>query len=170
MHIEQVVDAAIAQLDRLGLPDLSMRQVAAALEVQPSALYWHVASKQHLLGLVADRILADCPQRASVVGQVDSLRLALLARRDGAELVASSIALGMGGHGLRDRLRRAAGEVPETQREAVVEACALLLLGSTQLEQQRSQAAAIGVELGDEQPTVSLAELARLMLIGSRRL
>ncbi|MGO3757709.1 MAG: TetR family transcriptional regulator [Agrococcus casei] len=170
MHIEQVVDAAIAQLDRLGLPDLSMRQVAAALEVQPSALYWHVASKQHLLGLVADRILADCPQRVSVVGQVDSLRLALLARRDGAELVASSIALGMGGHGLRDRLRRAAGEVPETQREAVVEACALLLLGSTQLEQQRSQAAAIGVELGDEQPTVSLAELARLMLVGSRRL
>lgn len=170
MHTEQIVDAAIALLDARGLPDLSMRQVAASLDVQPSALYWHVASKQQLLGLVADRILAECEQLDSIVDQVEALRLTLLAHRDGAELTASSIALGMGGGALRTLLRQAASEVSDARRDAVVEACALLLLGSTQLEQQRSQAAAIGVAMGKGSEGPALRELAELILLGSRQL
>lgn len=170
MHIQQVVDTALRLLDDRGLPDLSMRQLAAALEVQPSALYWHVSSKQHLLGLVADRILADCAQREGVADQLDSLRRVLLAHTDGAELVASSIALGMGGDRLRELLEESAVNVPEASRPAVVEACALLLLGSTQLEQQRAQAAAIGVAMGDRHESPKLRDLAELILVGASQL
>ncbi|WP_233189149.1 TetR/AcrR family transcriptional regulator, partial [Subtercola sp. Z020] len=53
-----VVDAALRILDDQGLPDLTMRHLAAALDVQPSALYWHFPNKQTLLAAVADRIVA----------------------------------------------------------------------------------------------------------------
>ena len=170
MHIQQVVDAALRLLSERGLPDLSMRRVAAALEVQPSALYWHVSSKQHLLGLVADRILDSCPQLDDVADQLEALRRVLLEHRDGAELVASSIALGMGGGRLREMLATSAAKVQAETRPAVVEACALLLLGSTQLEQQRAQAAAIGVAMGDQHEAPRLRDLAQLILVGASQL
>ena len=57
MHKADVVDAATAILDAHGIADLTMRRVARELNVTPGALYWHFASKQELLGAVADRIL-----------------------------------------------------------------------------------------------------------------
>ena len=53
-----VVDAALELLREAGLPGMSMRTLAARLEVQPSALYWHFPSKQALLTGVAERVLA----------------------------------------------------------------------------------------------------------------
>ena len=91
MHIQQVVDVALRLLNERGLPDLSMRRVAAALEVQPSALYWHVSSKQHLLGLVADRILDSCLQLDDVVSTqhivADAPRLSLATVLAGTALI-----------------------------------------------------------------------------------
>ena len=60
---DDVVDAALSVLDRVGLPDLSMRRLAEDLGVQPSALYWHVASKQELLAAVSARILSPVALR-----------------------------------------------------------------------------------------------------------
>ncbi len=57
LHKRDVVEAATALLDDYGIADLSMRRLARELEVSPGALYWHFASKQQLLGAVADRIL-----------------------------------------------------------------------------------------------------------------
>jgi len=95
---EAIVSTALSILDTYGLPDVSMRRIASTLEVQPSALYWHFASKQDLLAGVADLILADLPHFTGP--DLTSLRLwaarlhALLTRhRNGAELVWSVLSL-----------------------------------------------------------------------------
>ena len=54
----QVVDAAWHILQTYGLGDLSMRRLARGLGVQPGALYWHVANKQELLAVLAQRMVA----------------------------------------------------------------------------------------------------------------
>lgn len=94
---EDIVDAALEILATHGLPGLSMRRIADTLDLQPSALYWHFPNKQSLLAAVSDRILAPLDEAApGDFGQVaEDFRDALLAHRDGAELVYSSFALGL---------------------------------------------------------------------------
>ena len=98
-----VVEHALDVLDRHGLADLSMRRLAADLGVRPSALYWHFANKQTLLAAVADEVLRrgerpvpDGPWEERVTSYAQQLRDAMLAYRDGAELVATSLAFGLG--------------------------------------------------------------------------
>ncbi len=102
-HRADVVERALAVLDAYGLADLSMRRLGAELGVQPSALYHHFANKQTLLAAVADEILARGrrPRRPAawderVAAVCLELRDAMLAYRDGAELVATVHAFGLG--------------------------------------------------------------------------
>ncbi len=53
---ERIVDAAFTVLDREGYEKLSMRQVAAELDVAVSALYVHVTNKDELLRLMYNRM------------------------------------------------------------------------------------------------------------------
>ncbi|MFD0787128.1 TetR family transcriptional regulator, partial [Micromonospora azadirachtae] len=55
---DDVIEAALGILDQQGLPDLTMRHLAATLGIQPSGLYWHFPNKQALLAAVSDRIIA----------------------------------------------------------------------------------------------------------------
>lgn len=92
---QRIVAAAFEILDAYGLGDLSMRRLAGALGVQPGALYNHVPSKQMLLAWLADDILAEVaeplgPWRPTVDAWARSLRTALLAHRDSADLVATA--------------------------------------------------------------------------------
>ena len=94
-----VLDGAMAILDEYGLADLTMRRLATSLGVQPGALYWHFPNKQTLLGAMADRILegVDAPVSSErwddgIAELAHRLRTALLAHRDGAELVAATYA------------------------------------------------------------------------------
>jgi AcrR family transcriptional regulator len=133
-----------------------MRRLGAALDVQPSALYWHFPNKQTLLGELADRIVAtrraphpsdDTPWQVAVRAEADALRDALLSYRDGAEVVSSTLALGLGSTETLDRLARAVargGFDAETSRRA---ATALLhfVLGHVSHEQQRIQYDSLGV-------------------------
>ena len=98
-----VVAQALAVLDAYGLADLTMRRLASELGVQPSALYHHFPNKQRLLAAVADEILergrhGPRPQAwdERVVAICGELRDAMLAYRDGAELVATVRAFGLG--------------------------------------------------------------------------
>lgn len=110
-HRGDVVEQALVVLDTYGLADLTMRRLGAELGVQPSALYHHFANKQMLLAAVADEILArgarpqpagSWDQRAAAVcGQ---LRDAMLAYRDGADLVATVYAFGLGASAPYDAL------------------------------------------------------------------
>ena len=102
-HRADVVERAIGVLDVYGLADLTMRRLGAELGVQPSALYHHFANKQTLLAAVADEILArgrrgsrPGPWDERVVAVCAELRDAMLAYRDGAELVATVYAFGLG--------------------------------------------------------------------------
>jgi AcrR family transcriptional regulator len=106
-----VVEHALEVLDRHGLADLTMRRLAADLDVRPSALYWHFANKQTLLAAVADEVLRrgerpvpDGPWADRVTAYAHQLRDAMLAYRDGAELVATALAFGLGTMRPADRL------------------------------------------------------------------
>lgn len=171
---QDVVTAAVAILDEFGLADLSMRRVAAALEVRPSALYWHVPNKQRLLAAVADRILDDAVMppmtgdpRLDVRARALALHEAMLAHRDGAEVVASTVALGVGGRALAASIREAAGGTAEPHTDpdpVLVESVCALLLGATIVIQQRHQAAELGVELGDATSEVGFPQMLEMLL------
>lgn len=147
-----VVDAAIGILDEYGLGDLTMRRLAASLGVQPGALYWHVANKQALLGAVADRILehldhdmptGDWDLRFNELAH--RLRAALLAHRDGAEVVAAAHSLRTGRGGTLALLSEVLVDAGFTPAEAELAALAVLhyVLGHTADEQGHAQSAAL---------------------------
>ncbi|WP_166971623.1 TetR family transcriptional regulator [Brevibacterium atlanticum] len=88
---ESITHTALDILSRYGLGDLSMRRLARELEVQPSALYWHVKDKQSLLVLISKNLKVEvdnvCPVTADPLAAAMSLREVLLKYRDGAEIV-----------------------------------------------------------------------------------
>lgn len=108
-----VVAAALRVLAANGLEACSMRRVAAELEVQPSALYHHVPNKQSLLALMADEIVRGVARAGGAA--VDprayciSLRGAMLAVRDGADVVATAEAFRLGASEVERRLADAVG-------------------------------------------------------------
>ena len=198
---EQILAAAMELLDQRGLPDLTMRKLAAELGIRPSALYWHFPDKQTLLARLADRIVGSAPtppaggpgaddgsggggsaarsgplskhsgparseaathpsedQGAScpctvpwenaMRASADTMRARLLAHRDGAEIVSSSIALGLTRLPLtamiHEPLHRA-GASAETI-DIAARTLGHFLLGHAFDEQQAEAARALGVE------------------------
>lgn len=182
ISVSDLVSVAIDVLEQYGLPDLSMRRVAARLGVQPSALYWHVRDKQSLLALVTDRVLdaveLDAPLpdwRAEVRARAVTLHTALLSTRDAAELVASVVAMGIGGQRLRALIAESVPNSSTTQRsqegthqeaaaETLVDAICSLLLGSALITQQRAQAAELGISGTDPSPVSDLSAMLDLLL------
>ncbi|GAA1202713.1 TetR/AcrR family transcriptional regulator C-terminal domain-containing protein [Prauserella alba] len=148
-----VVARAITVLDDYGLESLTMRRLATELGVRPSALYHHVPNKQTLLAAVADEILARGrrPARAHrwdarAVEICTELRDAMLAYRDGAEVVVTAHTFGLGAHGPAERLRTALDEggLPADLVETGARALLHLVFGHTAEEQTALQAASAG--------------------------
>ncbi|MGH3689161.1 MAG: TetR family transcriptional regulator [Microbacterium sp.] len=138
---DSVARSALALLDEVGLADLSMRRIAARLDVQPSALYWHFANKQELLAELADRITSSIPRDSTgVLATARSIRDALFAYRDGAELVLSTYALQLGSSqaqtALTEALRAQGASDPEDRGATILH----FVLGHTTLIQQRMHA------------------------------
>jgi AcrR family transcriptional regulator len=150
-----VVDAALRVLNYQGLPDLTMRNVAAVLGVQPSALYWHFPSKQALLANVSSQILSPMnavlaghqPLPQAVITAGERLRECLLRHRDGAEVVSSSLALGLIEPPLHATLTDAArtSGFPTAVVATAEEAATHFVIGFVFHEQQRNQADTLGV-------------------------
>ncbi|VXC23550.1 Tetracyclin repressor, C-terminal all-alpha domain [Microbacterium sp. 8M] len=143
---EHIIGVALDLLDRYGLPDLTMRRLAAELDVQASALYWHFDSKQDLIAAVSDRIMARIPDpvdSAELIDAARAVRDALLAHRDGAEVVMSSAALRPGPSRALDVLRQA---MPSHREDGELAAAAVLqfVLGHTTLMQQRMHGESYG--------------------------
>lgn len=151
---DDVIEAALGILDQQGLPDLTMRHLAATLGIQPSGLYWHFPNKQALLAAVSDRIIAgargvDATGRSwqqRVQAEATALRDALLAFKDGAEVVSSTLALGLGAEGLQRRLTGAieAGGFDEETSELAAATMVHFIVGHAFHEQQRIQADSLG--------------------------
>jgi len=147
-----VLAAAIRLLDEVGLPDLTMRKLAATLDVQPSALYWHYANKQSLLAEVSNTIVAFAKEpkkteswQANTKAEALSLRDALLAFRDGAEVVSSTLALGLGADQALNRIETSIEISDRNLAHTAAESILFLILGQVWHEQQRMQANSLGV-------------------------
>lgn len=143
LNRSQIVELATSTLREQGLAGLTMRRLARDLGVQPGALYYYVASKQELLVAVGEHLLSD---GASAISMEDparaaaELRAALLAIRDGAEVIAlvhayRPEALGL----LRDLHHALAQRLPLAQAQLVAEALIRYVLGFVAVEQNRAE-------------------------------
>ncbi|SER47541.1 regulatory protein, tetR family [Propionibacterium cyclohexanicum] len=149
---QDVVDAALGILDEYGLADLTMRRLADNLQVQASALYWHVANKQTLLAELVRAILADLPHpngpwRPGLAQWSEQLRERLLGHRDSAELVSSMRAIALAATDVEDApaaLLRREGMGPEQARLAA-QTLVHLILGHVYEEQQHAQLAPLAI-------------------------
>jgi TetR/AcrR family transcriptional regulator, tetracycline repressor protein len=98
---ETVARAALDLVDEVGLDSLTIRRLAAHLNIQNPSLYWHFKNKQELLNCMAELILADFfaelhePEPDQdwadwLTIYARQLRTILLAHRDGARIVAEA--------------------------------------------------------------------------------
>ncbi len=98
---DQVVRAALRLLDEVGLDGLTLRRLAAELDVKAPALYWHFANKQDLLDHMAHVMTQPWMHTISTTAGgrrwedwltevARTYRTLLLSHRDGARLVAST--------------------------------------------------------------------------------
>ncbi|MGV9615942.1 TetR/AcrR family transcriptional regulator C-terminal domain-containing protein [Nocardia xishanensis] len=101
LDAQVIAGAALALLDEVGLDGLTMRKVAAALNVQAPALYWHIANKRELLDAMARAVFVsavdgvEAPRRDEdwrdwLIALASRLRRAMLGYRDGAKVVAGT--------------------------------------------------------------------------------
>jgi TetR/AcrR family transcriptional regulator, tetracycline repressor protein len=97
----QVVRAALALLDEVGLDELTMRRLAEQLGIKAASLYRHVRSKDELLALLGDEISGEIPEPRGIGTWQEQLteiawnvRRGLLAHRDAARVLASSPPIG----------------------------------------------------------------------------
>ena len=102
-HRQDVLDHAVTLLDTHGLGALTMRRLGTELGIQPSAIYHHFENKQTLLAAVADEVLrrgarerttTTWPERVREI--CHELRDSMLACTDGADVVATVYAFGLG--------------------------------------------------------------------------
>lgn len=59
LSTQAIVDTAIAIADVDGLDAVSIRRVAAVLDVRPMSLYTHIVSKDELLALMANELIGE---------------------------------------------------------------------------------------------------------------
>ncbi|MFD0567419.1 TetR/AcrR family transcriptional regulator C-terminal domain-containing protein [Kitasatospora saccharophila] len=78
---ERIVAAAVAVADAEGLEALSMRRVAAELDVATMSLYRHVPDKDGLVDLMMDRVFTELSFSAADAARDWRARLELAARR-----------------------------------------------------------------------------------------
>ena len=164
---DDIVAVALELLDAHGLPELSMRRIAGALGMQPSALYWHFPDKQTLLGAVAADVLG-APEASGPEALALDLRDRLLGRRDAAELVSSASALGHCRIPHSELLRSAtlAAGADDARAAAAASAVVLYTLGWVLHAQQRSVAEALGAASPDAPEPAPYADGLELILGG----
>jgi TetR/AcrR family tetracycline transcriptional repressor len=108
---ELLVDTAIDLIEADGLEALSMRRLADRFGIQAASVYWYVASKEHMLDLVVDRLLGlafekvfveHVEQRGTDGESAEQLlrrmavayRAFLLAHPDSAKVISSRLVVG----------------------------------------------------------------------------
>jgi len=143
LSTESIADTALNILAEFGMGDLSMRRLARDLDVQPSALYWHVKNKQEVFVLIsrrfAEQVDARLPRASAPTALVVALTLrdVLLRYRDGAEIFLLAYAL--------DPDSTVPGALDAAlPRQADQEALLSFLLGWVQIEQNRQMFGAVG--------------------------
>ena len=94
----KIVTEAVALLDEDGLDGVTLRKLAARLDVRQPTLYWHLPNKAALVTAIAEAILdqgfpepappaADVPWQRWLAEFAHQLRRALLTHPDGARII-----------------------------------------------------------------------------------
>ena len=91
MSRDRIVAAARNVVEADGLDGLSMRKVAAEVGVAPTAIYWHVGSREDLLSAVLDEMISELPPIAAR-GRTAQARLASVARSIRDQVRATNLA------------------------------------------------------------------------------
>ena len=147
--LDDVITGALGVLDTHGLEFCSMRRVASAVGVQPSALYHHVPDKQTLLALMADRIVVgvhaptDGSRDERALAVCHGLRDAMLSIRDGADVVATASAFRLGVSRIESELTEVLGDRDGART------LLLFVFGHTQATQMHRLASSFGVVESD---------------------
>lgn len=148
-----VVDHALELLDAHGLAALTMRRLGTELGVQPSAIYHHFDNKQMLLAAVADEILArgvrprPTGEWPDLVREVCAeLRASMLACTDGADVVATVWAFGLGAGAPARELEQilTAAELPDDLVQVASRTLLHYVFGHAFEEQTARQAVSVG--------------------------
>jgi AcrR family transcriptional regulator len=101
--LDRIVAGALELIDREGLGELSMRNLATELQTGTTTLYRHVAGKDELLVLVADAVLGETQLHRPVAGigwrevledLARSMRTALGSHPNVAALFATAVPVG----------------------------------------------------------------------------
>jgi TetR/AcrR family tetracycline transcriptional repressor len=98
---QRIIAAALQLLNEVGLNNVSLRKLAAMVDMQAPALYWHFKNKDVLIDYMAEAILEpafkDLRLRADgeawqdwLIKACQRLRSAMLAHRDGGRIVAGA--------------------------------------------------------------------------------
>ena len=151
---DSIINASIEILDDYGLADMTMRRVAKRLSVAPGALYWHIPNKQALIAAIANRIIEPAVYQSSevqgdswqtaVATTCRSLRGAMQAHRDGAEVVIAALSSTSELRiQLEQLIEQALGDAPLSEKDRNDGALALLyfVTGATLSEQTATQLA-----------------------------
>ena len=98
---DQVVRRALEVLNDEGFDGLTMRRLAERLGIKAASLYNHVSDKHELLALMADAICGEIPEldhskpwREQAEAMAIEVRRVLMARRDGARVLAATPPVG----------------------------------------------------------------------------
>lgn len=102
MERREIIEEAVALLDAVGHDGVTMRALAARLQVSAPSLYWHYPSKQRLLEDVADSLVVglaaqpkgEAAPEERLLQLLTDFRAALLRHRDGGRVFAGTFALG----------------------------------------------------------------------------
>ncbi len=98
LSVERIVAEALALAEQEGVRGISMRPLAARFGVSATALYGHVASRDALLGLMLDSILADVPELDPSLTWDESLRTGALHLRRAFRAYPQLALEALGGH------------------------------------------------------------------------
>jgi AcrR family transcriptional regulator len=79
---QRVLDAAMALADRIGIEALTIRKLAAELDVKPMAIYHHVPSKDAILDGIVDAVFAEITLPPAEDDWRDAIRLRCVSARE----------------------------------------------------------------------------------------
>ncbi|MER8186050.1 TetR/AcrR family transcriptional regulator C-terminal domain-containing protein [Kitasatospora sp. NPDC094015] len=171
-----VVGAALDVLDQQGLDKVTMRAVADRLGVQHNTVRWHVESKQRLLVLMSDAILADLDVAALPPAWEERVRAlarwcrqAILARRDAARLIAGLSTAEANTYRFADTMIQTLLDAGLTPRAAAWANWTVfyLILGITQEQQAQSAEAPEQVAAFDDPAYPALREASAHVAAGT---
>jgi len=66
-----IVQEALALLNEEGLAQVSLRKIAARLDVRVSSLYWHIRDRDELLALMCEAVFRNCLEQTASADRWD---------------------------------------------------------------------------------------------------